>query len=51
MVPSRAKPISNGKRVKTLLIEWTKVFREGNFIAIVYLKIQFKEIFTWLIFS
>jgi len=31
-VPSRAKPISKGKRNKTLLMEWTKVCREGNFM-------------------
>jgi hypothetical protein len=32
MVPSRANPISNGNRCKTLLMELTKVCREGNFI-------------------
>jgi hypothetical protein len=31
-VPSKANPISKGKRDKTLLMEWTKVCSEGNFI-------------------
>jgi hypothetical protein len=32
IVPSRANPISNGNLCKTLLMELTKVCREGNFI-------------------